>query len=546
MKNMNISRTNTNIMDISRTNSSIMDISRTNSNIMDIINIDKYNDIDTYILLNINKFFNNGKYINYIKQYIIDFNKKKYIKELQFINDDISCISPNNQSPFQNITYPTSPNLFRNLPFQSPFQSPTTSPSQSPSQSPIRFNNNVRDFLNVPFSTNKLLESKCFFENLFLHHSLSDRFKNNLKKDINRFNTLDHVTNFQVISQGSMGVAISADIDYEQNIFHNAILLKTVKNSKDNEELLHEFIIGLLCTNELRLMYHIPNFAFLFGIFKCSTPLVKDNKIISICSNPNSNSIRNYIIYEHINGISFKDFLYKCNIKQFMYTFIQILLALNVALEKFEYSHYDLHQDNIIMRSFPHNEFYTICYVDGIKHYCESHIPFIPTLIDFGFSHIKINNEHYGHECINANVFPDRIMPLFDTYKLLMCCLKIFNEDNGGCLRAMELLKFFKPEITNRETINNIKKQKDLYYALPYTFNTAKNDIEWEEFKEIYKIEEEYYSNIKDNKINNLGNFINHCINFCIENNLGIPIVREMDIDITKPIVYCEGHECKI
>lgn len=235
------------------------------------------------------------------------------------------------------------------------------------------------------------------------------------------------------------------DISNQTNIkagfksISDLFILKIPRNL--NENLLHEFFIG----NKLNILRDkVPNFSYIYGSFNCNYPIFFDQQPYNICSMSNSETSDrkvNYIIYENItDSISFKDFADNANIKEFMNVYIQILFALNYANEKLKFVHYNLHYDNIVVKTLPNFVKLAYPYKNKFIYIKTNKIPFI---IDYGYSRLNFENFIYGIEGSDKNgtVFID-YNPFQDPFRLLTSTLDstyFRNYDEG----LYEVLKYF-------------------------------------------------------------------------------------------------------
>jgi len=192
-------------------------------------------------------------------------------------------------------------------------------------------------------------------------------------------------------------------------------VLKTTKNSQNNIDLLHEYFIGLQI-NKLRET--IPNFIYTFYGFSSGDIYKTDES--KLYDKPEVNNI----LLEKINGKTLKNA--DMNLYEYFNCYIQLACALYLAYEKFKFTHYDLHHDNVIIRKL--DKYVNLKYkINGKDIYI--YTDKIYTIIDYGFSYININNTNYGvYDFINHDIYPDKPNIYFDFNKLLNCNrLMMFN-----------------------------------------------------------------------------------------------------------------------
>ena len=393
------------------------------------------------------------------------------------------------------------------------------------------------------YNSNVFDATKCIVNSLFVTKFENNDINNNIKKYIHDLHKIG--------SESANGTAFSVDFfndDMLKKSIWNAnqktngfFIMKTVQDIKKNNDLLHELIVGLYGTNKLR--QYIPNFAYVYGGFKCGPPIYgKNNEIIDWCNNKsnnkpsnNSNNNVNYILYENVNpSISIVKFLGECNANEFLNIFLQILYALDLAHKEVDFTHYDLHQDNVLLRIPDANEpnkLYQIPYkTENGWEYITTR--YIPTFIDFGMSHIynnelktNNNNGHFGtHGFENMSINANRSWIMYDVYKFLMFCLmKLYtislskNNSNINDIYGLMvyIFKFFNFE---DDMLQLMKEQYDegTFYSIPLTKDTEKFTIE-KLIKYIKSNKSYNFDFINKNRNNNIK--LLQCEDLCITKN---------------------------
>ena len=155
-----------------------------------------------------------------------------------------------------------------------------------------------------------------------------------------------------------------------------------------------EYFIGTFCCNNLRSI--IPNFVYTLGILKCNDLKNKNNISINHFCSTNKG---NFIIYEKIIGNSLEDEIKKSdfNLKSCLSYFIQILLSLMIAQDKYSFVHNDLHTNNIMIRDIIGEQIITY-FINGITYKLK--VSKIATIIDYGKSQFV-----YKKNNINGTLF---------------------------------------------------------------------------------------------------------------------------------------------
>jgi hypothetical protein len=166
-----------------------------------------------------------------------------------------------------------------------------------------------------------------------------------------------------------------------------------IKNKETISGLITDFLIGVLGLNPLR--QEIPNFIFTYGIFKCSRPMIRDDKLIDWCYDYNNIP---YLMIESINPpLQLSHVMRGIDISLFLNLYCQVILAIQLANERMSFCHNDLHEGNILVRDTPYSKYYYLCYkLKNTTYYLYTNK--IATIIDFEFSSIKLNNIRIGQD----------------------------------------------------------------------------------------------------------------------------------------------------
>ena len=342
---------------------------------------------------------------------------------------------------------------------------------------------NVNQF----FNEKSLNTTMCALNSLFYTNINDDNYHTDIIKR--------YIHNLKKIGEESKyGYAFTADFIHANDAF----VIKTPKDRK-NDNLLHELIVGLYGTNKLRK--DIPNFAYIYGGFKCSPMLLNNNNVESWCKRINktnktnkSNDV-NYILYENINpSILFYDYLETCSTDDFLNMFLQILYALNYANKTVDFTHYDTKGDNILIRTIdnirelqnfgynnnfdelenPYN--FQIKYPDGNGGFVYITTNAIPTFIDYGMSHIKTDdNIDIGlYDYYDRNIYGDKSWIISDVYSILIDVLLTISQINFELKPCIELIFKFFNKVENIDIILEKSKNRTadgnyIFNKLPYT-----------------------------------------------------------------------------
>ena len=236
-----------------------------------------------------------------------------------------------------------------------------------------------------------------------------DQYKKRIKENI---------INSSILASGGYGVALLSSFAKAVNSLIIKITLR------DEQEIIHELVIGSVLNN---LREWIPNFTYVYGGFSCGkardlkTINASNRKNVEICTNDPYNST--YAVYENItNSIPLVDFLIEnpnFTFVDVLSIYLQILYSLDLAHKMYDFTHYDLHTGNILIRDWS-DEYKYIPYPnkDGTFDYVKSRG--IATIIDYGQSHVKVNDINYGLNIIRNGTKGMNSFPMEDAHKLLL------------------------------------------------------------------------------------------------------------------------------
>lgn len=265
------------------------------------------------------------------------------------------------------------------------------------------------------------------------------------------------------------GVAFRASFDKTDDVF----VIKAPRSH--NVDLTHELIVGLQL-NKLRGL--VPNFAYVFGGFMCSEPILSSDASrkspLGWC-NLEYPAVE-YIVYENIvPSVSMEQYCKTASFPDWLSKYMQILFALKLAHDTLDYTHYDLHYQNVLIRTtgisyIPYNTEMGVVYIktDGVA-----------TIIDYGYSHIKLPEGHIGVSDTNLvahSIYPNTSFQLHDAFKLLMfSALSAYMNKNVTLLEGINrIFPFFD---YSEDIVTALGALRTPAYSLAYTSKTSKVEL---------------------------------------------------------------------
>lgn len=206
----------------------------------------------------------------------------------------------------------------------------------------------------------------------------------------------------------------------------NKIVIKTPKTNDEIRNMLFEYYIGSRFLNKLRLK--TPNFMYTYGIFMCN-PLINVTKTgnqdqismsVNFCNNNDKNNI--YLLFEKIDGLNLHDFILNIQSENeldiLINCILQIILSLDIAQKEGQYSHNDLHSENVMLRTLKSPIYHE--YIIGKSKY-KMKLNYISTIIDYGMNRFVENNIPLGVTIDDRyNLFPFKNTIGNDLYKFLI------------------------------------------------------------------------------------------------------------------------------
>lgn len=283
----------------------------------------------------------------------------------------------------------------------------------------------------------------------------------------------------RVGGETSNGYAFRADLDTGTGSIASFMVLKTPRRldrQRAFDEIRHEAVVGKCGVNQLRYE-GVPNFVLIYGTLACSIPFLSVTKlqVASWCEADGvTEDHTTYLLCENIPTLyNMRNFLESpdFNLTTFTQYLLQLAFALRAAYFKCGFTHYDLHDENVLIRPVSREPFY-LKYAGPGGDYWILSPGNVATIIDYGMSHIEVDvngvREHLGTISTNMEqfgIYRHRAHPLSDIYKLLCFCL--IRMRHGSAFNSIcKLLTFFD----SVDSIDQIlEDQQAVSFHLPLT-----------------------------------------------------------------------------
>jgi hypothetical protein len=267
---------------------------------------------------------------------------------------------------------------------------------------------------------------------------------------------------------------------FNLDMSHNPLF--AVKLPKDDSNLNHEAIIGMGIIN--KLSDRIPNFVHTYGAFMCAPPLslLTENPIVNSWCSSKHHPIT-YLVLENIgNSVTLGELAWVLTEIDFLAIYIQVVNAINVANKDSEFTHYDLHSNNVLIQTMTYDIIIPIYLLgDGVKYLKTKHLA---RIIDFGSSYVVLQGQQLGkYDYEKYDVYPDHSFPLGDVYKLLLFTYykSLYNttshrKSSNLTTIVNQLHQYLNPKTTADERVAHYNNDEDYYFTFPHKLTSLTLD----------------------------------------------------------------------
>lgn len=255
---------------------------------------------------------------------------------------------------------------------------------------------------------------------------------------------------------------------FKNNKFIDNCIIKVVqKNDTSNTSntintINHEFIVSKFAINNLSKLS--PNFTYLYeGLFNYNNIFELNNNFFLIYKECVGCITFNKYLLSFYDDINFFEY--------FMRIYIQVLFTLQIAYEYCEFTHYDLHNFNILIKE--NKNIQSVMYSTNFGEFKIKTFGKIPVFIDFENTFCNINGKKYFRK-INYS------FPMQDALKLILFSSKLMKPQYyENVIFLLSYFINFKDNNLNIKTFFS-KKFPAIYFPNNYSSSfTLKNYILW-------------------------------------------------------------------
>lgn len=190
----------------------------------------------------------------------------------------------------------------------------------------------------------------------------------------------------------------------------------------NNKTAQREYFLGVMAINGLR--YLVPSFVYTLGAFMCGNPKHGTHKgshdvVKELCSLGTPESL--YVVYEKVSGGSNTTSVKQALKAEWDFTvwlrfFAQLLLSLEVAQREIRFTHFDLHDSNVMVRN--NNEAYEVNLDNTTYRIAPEQAS--PVIIDFGMTASVVDGMCIGSFDYASHGMLSFMVPGFDMYKFMV------------------------------------------------------------------------------------------------------------------------------
>lgn len=196
-----------------------------------------------------------------------------------------------------------------------------------------------------------------------------------------------------------------------------------------NNIISHEYLVS---QDVNTLDKYSRNFCRSIGIIECNIDITNKSKNpFYIEDDKKKCTIKKLVIlYEYVNGKSLSHMIRSISINDAVIVSImkQVILSLCIAQREYDFTHYDLHTDNIIILTCDPNESFLYVINETNQFIIPSH-GYYPVIIDYGYSYTKnLNNLPFWNTCkfSDVGICPNQPNFLHDIKRFLISVSRLF------------------------------------------------------------------------------------------------------------------------
>lgn len=200
-----------------------------------------------------------------------------------------------------------------------------------------------------------------------------------------------------VLATGMNGIVLASNMGGDMDV-----VVKTTLPDENTDSIRYEYFVNKQLND---LHEYVPNFPIAYNLITCPSKLKCDRlkrTYSHLQSSDENDPERDFFIQERIRGKTFYDFCTDgCSDEEWMAVVLQLLVAINFAQFKLNFTHYDLHSSNSIVSRIPSKT--SIVFVLPLNDQATIYIPTlnnVPKIIDFGRAHIR----HIGDQAMPGDV----------------------------------------------------------------------------------------------------------------------------------------------
>lgn len=266
---------------------------------------------------------------------------------------------------------------------------------------------------------------------------------------------------FDKIGSGSFGAVFLTEGD-----FGPLFVIKKLSDEDNRRSIIslyHEAFVGLAAINQIRK--ETPGFIQTYGSIECGrAPKGQKLDERTWCTEGKKTT---YLAIEPVSDVvTLQDFVSDRRITGEILgrILIQVESALNIAHKKFKFTHYDLHDSNVLIQKLPEEIYVPIYYRDRVFYLKTK---YLARIIDYGMSFVEIDGKKFGLRGREEFFKYSHSYPIRDTFGLINCIYDTLSEKKEY-LEESILSKVFLENVYSRSG-RDLVRDNEFFETTPYS-----------------------------------------------------------------------------
>lgn len=257
-----------------------------------------------------------------------------------------------------------------------------------------------------------------------------------------------------------------------------------------NSVIKHEYTVS---QDINKLNKYCRNFCRSIGIIQCEVDILSSKDSNPFSTTKNNKVVKDIILYEYIDGITLTKAIQSKTISKhgILSLLKQVVLALCIAQKKINFTHYDLHPENILVVKCDYNDTFLYVIDEDNQFVIPSH-GYYPVIIDYGYTYTDSLNDtqFWNTMCLSdVGICPSQFSSIYDIIRFLTSTTNVIVKNR--CDHDFRILKRivmnifydidnlnFKSGIItydNHDTLSVLTRKLSSYNKISHVFSKYEN-----------------------------------------------------------------------